>query len=251
MAWYQEWFGEEYLDLYSYRDDHEAERHVAFLEAWLEKPPRAILDLACGGGRHTAALRRRGYRALGMDLSKVMLAQARGLPRVNGDMRCLPFADASFDWVVNFFTSFGYFESDHENRQVLAEMARVIIPRGGLLMDLFNRDYVVPRLVPQEQRTARGQEIEIERWWDAERERINKRIRIRPSPETTRTFLESVRAYQPEQVLAALGQVGFEPVDTFGDFSGAAFDRDSPRFIVVARRREEAGESQGVEGTGD
>ncbi len=244
MAWYQEWFGEEYLDLYANRDDEEAQRHVAFFDqnaAHHSQAGRlAVLDLACGTGRHTAALRKLGYRALGMDLSKVMLAQARGLPRVNGDMRCLPFADDSFDWVVNFFTSFGYFESDDENRQVLTEIARVVAPGGGLLMDLFNRDYVVPRLVAREQRRIGERDVEIERWFDPDRERINKRIRIRTSAEGTRSFIESVRAYRPPEVLVALDRIGFDAESTWGSFAGDPFADDSPRFIVIARRRAEA-----------
>ena len=236
MTWYQEWFGEEYLDLYAHRDDQEADRHVDFLQAQFDQHPRAVLDLACGAGRHTAALRRRGYRALGLDLSKVLLAEARELPRVNGDMRCLPFDEASFDWVLNFFTSFGYFESDAENDQVLAEMARVISPGGRILMDLFNREHVLSRLVPHERQSVRGQEIEIERWYDPERERINKRIRIQTSPETTRSFLESVRAYRPQEVHAAIDRVGLEMEKTFGGFSGEPFDEDSSRFILIAKR---------------
>src|SRR5262245_26487593 len=110
MPWYKEWFGEEYLELYSHRDESEAEAHVDFVERHLGGPrPRAVLDLACGAGRHTAALRRRGYRTLGIDLSLTLLARIEP-PRVAGDMRRLPFADGSFDWVLNFFTSFGYFE---------------------------------------------------------------------------------------------------------------------------------------------
>src|SRR5260370_14046732 len=35
MAWYKEWFGEEYLGLYSHRDDQEAEAHIDFLERGL------------------------------------------------------------------------------------------------------------------------------------------------------------------------------------------------------------------------
>ena len=31
MAWYQEWFGEEYLELYSYRNDEEARHQIEFI----------------------------------------------------------------------------------------------------------------------------------------------------------------------------------------------------------------------------
>jgi SAM-dependent methyltransferase len=236
MAWYKEWFGEEYLELYSHRDEGEAERHVDFVERLFESAPRAILDLACGAGRHTAALRRRGFRALGVDLSKTLLAQAPNLPRVAGDMRCLPFGGASFDWVLNFFTSFGYFETEAENRRVLGEVARILAPGGGFLIDLFNRDTVIAALEPRETRTLDGRTVEIERWYDERSERINKRIRLVGSDYPIRTFVESVRAYAPDEVEGSLEAVGLRVVERFGSFTGEAFRADSPRLILVARR---------------
>ncbi|HEX9942002.1 MAG TPA: class I SAM-dependent methyltransferase, partial [Thermoanaerobaculia bacterium] len=149
MPWYKEWFGEEYLELYSHRGESEAEEHVDFVERYLGGPrPRAVLDLACGAGRHTAALRRRGYRALGLDLSLTLLARARGLPRVAGDMRLLPFKAGSFDWALNFFTSFGYFEGERENFRVLEEAVRVLTPGGRFLIDLMNPGPALANLKP-------------------------------------------------------------------------------------------------------
>jgi SAM-dependent methyltransferase len=237
MAWYKEWFGEEYLELYSNHDDGEADRHVDFVESlFAETAPRAILDLACGAGRHTAALRRRGYRALGVDLSKTLLAQASGLPRVAGDMRYLPFAAESFDWVFNFFTSFGYFESERENRRVLEEVARTLMPGGHLMIDLFNREQVLANLQPNETRSLRGRTVEIERWYDERNERINKRIRLVGGTAPVRTFLESVRAYAPGEVTEALAGAGLSVIARMGSFEGGTFEHDSPRLILVARK---------------
>ncbi len=236
MAWYKEWFGEEYLELYAHRDEGEADRHVDFVATLFDAPPRAVLDLACGAGRHTAALRRRGIRALGVDLSKTLLNQARGLPRVAGDMRCLPFGDSSFEWVLNFFTSFGYFETEEENRKVVGEVARILSSGGGFLIDLFNRETVLAGLEPSETRTVGGRTVEIERWYDERSERINKRIRLVGSEYPLKTFVESVRAYAPEEVEASLEAAGLSVVERFGSFSGAPFRHDSPRLILVARK---------------
>ena len=236
MAWYKEWFGEEYLELYAHRDEGEADRHIDFVATLFDEPPHAILDLACGAGRHTAALRRRGLRALGVDLSKTLLAQDPSLPRVAGDMRCLPFAAACFDWVLNFFTSFGYFETEEENRSVLGEVARILTPRGRFLIDLFNRDWVLENLDPGETRVVGDRTIEIERWYDERSARINKRIRLVGSEYPFRTFVESVRAYTSEEVEASLASVGLKVADRFGSFRGEAFGRDSPRLILLARK---------------
>ena len=59
--WFEHWFGEEYLDLYPHRDDRDAERAVALLAAnGYVRPGQRVLDLACGAGRHAAALERSG-----------------------------------------------------------------------------------------------------------------------------------------------------------------------------------------------
>ncbi len=241
MAWYKQWFGEEYLELYAHRDEGEAERHVDFVESLFAGPPRAILDLACGAGRHTAALRRRGYRALGVDLSLVLLAQPPPLPRVAGDMGCLPFAEHTFDWALNFFTSFGYFETEQENFRVLAEIARVLAPGGRCLLDLMNLDATLAQLKEYEQREDGERRVEIRRWWDPQQRRINKRIRIVALDSTragseARTFLESVRVYTLDEVTMGLRWAGLEVTATFGSFAGEAYGRDSERLIIVGHR---------------
>lgn len=239
MPWYKDWFGEEYLDLYSYRDESEAEEHVDFVERQLGDGagarPRAVLDLACGAGRHTAVLRRRGYRTLGVDLSITLLARMReqGLPRVAGDMRRLPFADGTFDWILNFFTSFGYFEKERENFQVLEEIVRILTPEGRFLIDILNPNRALQDLRPRETQVRDGRLVEIERWYDASTYRINKQIRVIEPGRPPREFMESVRAYSQEEVTIGLRWAGLEVSALFGNFQGDPYERDSERLILV------------------
>jgi SAM-dependent methyltransferase len=236
MTWYKEWFGAEYLELYAHRDEGEADRHVAFVESLFAAPPRRVLDLACGAGRHTAALQRRGHRVVGVDLSPRMLAQSPSLARVAGDMRGLPCADHTFDWVLNFFTSFGYFESEEENFRVLAEIARVLVADGRFLLDLMNLDVTLAGLKEYELREEEQRRVEIRRWWDPQQRRINKRIRLVDTGREPRTFLESVRAYTLDEVTMGLSWARLELSATYGGFGGEPYCRDSERLILVGRR---------------
>jgi SAM-dependent methyltransferase len=239
MPWYKDWFGEEYLELYSHRGESEAQEHVGFVERYLAGPrPRAVLDLACGAGRHTAALRGRGYRTLGLDLSLTLLARMRerGLPRVAGDMRRLPFTDGSFEWILNFFTSFGYFEGERENFRVLEEIVRVLSTGGRFLIDLMNPGPAIGNLKPRDVESLDGGEAEIERWYDAGSQRIKKRITVRSSGEPPRTFFESVRLYQPEEVTIGLRWAGLEVDSIFGNFQGDPYERDSERLILIGHK---------------
>ncbi|MEM8960632.1 MAG: class I SAM-dependent methyltransferase [Acidobacteriota bacterium] len=242
MAWYQEWFGADYLDLYAHRDADEADRHVDFvIEAFDDAAkPDAVLDLACGAGRHTAALRRRGYRVLGVDLSLHLLAHPPRVPAVAGDMRRLPVAANSFDWLLNFFTSFGYFESERENFRVLEEIVRVLAPGGRFMIDFLNRERVLAELRPRDEMEKDGRRVEIERWYDDAARRINKRMRIVDStendPPSERVFVESVRAYSREEVTIGSRWAGLEVDSLYGNFQGEAYHRDSERLIVVGHK---------------
>ena len=240
MPWYKDWFGEEYIELYSHRDESEAEEHVDFVERGLGggPKPRAVLDLACGSGRHTAVLRRRGYRTLGVDLSLTLLARMRerGLPPVAGDMRGLPFVDGSFDWVLNFFTSFGYFERERENFRVLEEIVRILAPGGRFLIDLLNPGPMLAGLKARDVVEMEGGRAVIERWYDPVVQRVNKSISIETPGACPRTFRESVRLYQPDEVTIGLRWAGLEVDGLYGNFQGDSYERDSERLILLGHK---------------
>jgi ubiquinone/menaquinone biosynthesis C-methylase UbiE len=133
-------------------DAAETGKETDFLIRALEiEPQDKVLDEACGVGRHSLELARRGFKHVtGLDFTRGYLKEAiskaehEGLAVefVHGDMKDLPFADESFDAVYNFYTSFGYF-SDRENELVIKEVARVLKPGGRFLLDVVNRDYIV------------------------------------------------------------------------------------------------------------
>lgn len=236
MTWYREWFGEEYLDLYSYRDEEEAKHHVAFFRQLFGRMRDPLLDLACGSGRHLQEFLAHGYRAVGVDLSSVLLARGRqmnrDMPLVRADMRTLPFPDATFGGLVNFFTSFGYFESEDDNAQAVREMCRVLKKEAWFLFDYMNVERELSRMVQREVREVEGGTVEIERWFDASSRMFNKKIRI-----GEKSFLERVRGYDLDEISMLFASSGFSVRNVYGDFRGAPFDRSSPRLIVVGTRR--------------
>lgn len=238
MAWYKEWFGQDYLDLYAHRDEEEAERHVAFVLAHLgPAPPGRVLDLACGAGRHQLALARQGFQVVGVDLSLTLLATPpRAAWKVAGDMRNLPFRDSGFCWVLNFFTSFGYFESERENFRVLEEMVRLLEPGGRFMIDFLNRERVLAELTARETQSIAGRDVSIERWYDPGSRRINKRMRLAGSGGRSTTYLESVRAYSSDEVTIGARWAGLEVDALYGDFTGESYQRESPRLIVVGHK---------------
>jgi SAM-dependent methyltransferase len=114
---------------------------VADVRGWIDAAARPgwrdVLDPACGPGGWLLALAGREGRVLGCDLEAAMVEYARerlrgmdGDLRV-GDMRDLPFPDASADVGVNLHGSVGHLEDDADVLLHLRSIRRVLRP-GGL-----------------------------------------------------------------------------------------------------------------------
>lgn len=236
--WFEDWFGEEYLALYTHRDEHEAERVADLIASRVAlcRDGRA-LDLACGGGRHQRELSDHWW-TVGLDLSPSLLHAARtaerSAPLVRADMRTLPFRDGAFDLVVNLFTSFGYFSDDRAHHRVIGEVARVTCPGGWFVLDYLNAEHVRRTLVPLDVRTVGQHTIEQERSISEDGRFVRKTITI---GEFGRTFVERVRLFSPDELTAMVASNGYAVVEVLGDYRGSPLGAVSTRTILIARRQ--------------
>ena len=243
--WFEAAFGELYPVIYAHRTPESAAPEAEFARAQTGLGAQdCALDLCCGTGRHIMHLLRHAARVAGADYSPELLRRARGALGagpllVRADMRRLPF-HPQFDAVFNFFTSFGYFADEEDNRRAAREMARVLKPGGRLFMDYMNAARDVPGLVAYSERDAGGRRIVERRTYDAARRRVNKTIEVRRDGRTEARLNESVRAYERDELCALLEDAGLHVLRTFGACDGRAFDADAPRLILLAAKRRDA-----------
>lgn len=236
--WFEQWFGEDYLHIYQHRDETEAEHAIELIASNLAgRGIAAVLDLGCGAGRHTKVMAERWW-TLGLDLSTALLKVARkespDAPYVRADMRELPFADESFDLVVNLFTSFGYFEDDGEHARVLSRVCAATRHGGTFVIDFLNAGHVRRELVPYDERVENGITIEQTRTISPDDRFVEKRIRLRGRD---KEYIERVRLLSEEDLEEMLTAAGFEVAKRFGDYNGASWSEDSPRTILFASRQ--------------
>ena len=112
---------------------------------YYEGTPQRVLDIGCGTGRGTAALKKRWPKAemIALDLAPSMLRRARRyggwrkpFARVCADGQALPFADRSMD-VVYSNLCMQWCETP---RPLLAECARVLKPGGFMVASSLGPD---------------------------------------------------------------------------------------------------------------
>lgn len=233
--WFVEAFRADYLDVYPHRDSASAEKEVLYL---VERGIAGkVLDLCCGSGRHCLALRERGVDAIGIDLSLDLLRNARGLDGriLCGDARAIPCAEGALDAVVSLFSSFGYFGSEGD-RGVLREVARILKPRGHLVIDLLNPVRVRARLVPSSEVVRGGIRIEERRTLADGGRRVVKEVRVRAPDGSERAWREDVRLYEVPELLEILPGTDLEFLHAHGDLDGTPVSPDSPRQILWLRR---------------
>jgi ubiquinone/menaquinone biosynthesis C-methylase UbiE len=125
-------------------------RQVAFLRHSLaQRAAHAVLEIACGPGRLTAAMRGIQF-GVAIDASQPMLETAQ--QRMNGaaghwsllrsDAFVLPLRDASFDAVYTL-RFIRHFQLD-DRRRLYREIQRVLRPGGTFIVDALNRQVSYP-----------------------------------------------------------------------------------------------------------
>ncbi|HEV2871506.1 MAG TPA: class I SAM-dependent methyltransferase [Actinomycetota bacterium] len=207
-------------------------------------PGTRLLDLCCGPGRHAVPLAQLGYRVTGLDLSRPLLARAAAaagagltVGLVAADMRRLPFADGSFDAVLNLFNAFGYLEDETQDELVLAEVARVLAPGGRFLQELANREALVRGWHDSDvARHDDGLVVLQERDLDLRTSRDQVRYTLL-HPDGRRTTSEvSIRLYTLTELEAMLGRAGLELLAVGGDLDGGPLELDSSFVVTLSGR---------------
>jgi SAM-dependent methyltransferase len=167
----------------------------------------------------------------------VAAGRGRRVALVEADMRRLPFADASFDAVLNLFNAFGYLEDDAQDELVLGEVARVLRPGGRFLQELANREALVRGWHDSDvTRTGDGLVVLQERTLNLRsgRERVRYTLLGPDGRQTTREH--AIRLYALTELEAMLGRAGLELLAVHGDLDGGPLELDSSFLVTLSGR---------------
>lgn len=209
-----------------------------------------VIELGCGTGRLTTAFAGEGRQVIGLDRSEAMLDRARArlagradVLLIRGDLRDLPFRDASIRWVVAPADPLIHLVTDGDRQRAIDEAARVLLSGGRLLLESL-------WWTPAEEERARSAGglrhvrapagadsdtlIVREHWQESAADgslRGTYQYRIGGRIAAEATFRG--RRWTCEELDRRLRAAGLEPVRRWGGFDGRSFEPDTARALLV------------------
>ena len=238
--WYTTWFNSPYYHvLYRHRNLSDAHAFIDKLLDFLKPEPGSrMLDLACGRGRHSAYLCTKDFVVTGIDLSPANISAARMIQSNSlyfevHDMR-EPFSEGYYNYVFNFFTSFGYFDEEEDNVKTVKAVATALKKGGTFVLDFMNAKRVIDSELYDETREVDGILFHIRKTFRDGF--IYKEITF-DDKGLAHKFTERVQALQLPDFERYLSLAGLKLQQTFGSYALEPFDpQTSDRLILVARK---------------
>jgi SAM-dependent methyltransferase len=243
LNWFENWFDSPYYHLlYKDRNCNEAELFIDNLIEFLKpKSEDRFLDLGCGKGRHSFYINKKGFDVTGIDLSKNSIACAQQLENEYlhfyvHDMRKL-FRTNYFNYVVNLFTSFGYFENSNDDNATINAVYKSLKPNGIFVLDFMNAKKVIAQLPKNEIKIIDGITFNITK--KIENNFIIKRI----------NFSDKGREYNFQERVKALTINDFEKyfkinklkiLHLRGNYQLEKFDENSSERLIIIAQKEES-----------
>jgi SAM-dependent methyltransferase len=240
QPWYEEWFDSPYYHiLYGNRDQREAEEFLSNLLKHLQPDGDAsMLDLACGKGRHSMFLASHNFQVTGIDLSDENILHARQfesdhLQFYKHDMRNLLHFNY-FDYIFNFFTSFGYFDSYKDHLDTIKNVCRGLKKNGTFVIDFLNSQRVLDKLKSHEIKQIGDVNFNISR--QSVGKRILKTIKITDG-EKEYAFEEKVWAIDLNDFQSMFEKACLQIVEVYGDYQLNKYNAElSDRLIIIAKK---------------
>ncbi|WP_131538122.1 class I SAM-dependent methyltransferase [Pedobacter nototheniae] len=238
--WFQYWFNSPYYHiLYQQRNDAEAEFFIDNLTDFLNPTGDSkMLDIACGKGRHSIYLNKKGFNVTGIDLSEQSIKYAKQFENEKlhflvHDMRRLFYINY-FDVALNLFTSFGYFDTEKDHVNALKTFRKSLNAKGILVIDYFNTEKIVRNLNHQETKVLDHITFNIDK--KVVDGKIIKKINFEDNDKTY-NFEERVQAFSLQDFERMLTKAGMVIEKTFGSYALEDYsEENSDRLILICKK---------------
>jgi SAM-dependent methyltransferase len=218
-----------------------------FIRTLKERGAQRILDVATGTGYHSVQLLKNGFDVTSVDGSPQMLSKAFDnakrhgyvLRTINADWRWLNRdVYGTYDAVICLGNSFTHLFEEKDRRKALAEFYATLDHDGFLVLDQRNYDTMLDQGFNSKHTYYYcGGKV------SAEPEHVDKGLArfVYTFPEGDQYHL-NMFPLRKDYTVRLMHEVGFQRIETYGDFEETYKDDDPDFFIHVAEKKYREGE---------
>ncbi len=220
---------------------------INFLREVAGKPPRSVLDIACGTGGYSLELCRQGYNVTAVDLDNKMLEQLHEKVKAEGCSVEIIQANmvqvdqklsSKFNLAFCIGNSLVHLENIQQIKEFLTNIKKFLENDGSLVLQIINFDRIILRDI-KSLPTIENKDVDLtfERNYDYDKQ--NKRISFRTRLTVAgKSYDNEVPLYplRQDELIEALTAAGFKKLKLFGDFNGNEFDQYNSFMLVIWAR---------------
>ena len=205
--------------------------------------PSAVLDVACGHGKHAEVLHSEGHRVTATDISATLIdfltkkhqGEITFLKRSFSEMDF----DTAFDLIIVLGNSLSLVPED-KCKGALRRLNNVLASNGRLFIELDNPLYFIENEAGKKHWTKH-----TDRWLDLSEHHYDPVQKLEKSRDvsidfykgTVKEYAVTKRLYTYDEFHSLLMESGLEVVNCFGDWDGTDHSPDSQRQLFVAKRK--------------
>ena len=234
-------FVDKWDDLIDWKRRYESEGRF-FIDQLKARGVKSVLDAAAGTGFHSVRLLEEGFETVSVDGSPQMLAKAfqNGLDChghilrvVHADWRWLNRdVHGEYDAIICLGNSFTHLFSERDRRKALAEFYAMLKHDGVLIIDQRNYDSILDNgFSSKHTYYYAGEDV------SAEPDYVDEGLaRFKYTFPDKSEFFLNMYPLRKNYMRGLLRDVGFQRIDTYGDFQETYADQDPDFFIHVAEK---------------
>ena len=240
------------LDIKEMSWTEDTENQVDFIIKTLELiGSERILDLACGFGRHSLSLAKRGFSVVGIDITKAFIEDARKTAKemsLNVEFYQSDILDITyeneFDVVLSLADgAIGYLEDDVDNLKFFDVISMALKTGGKYFMDVCNADHA-EMYFPKKHWEVGKKSLSLAQFdWNEKTRRMKYEGdhlnfgEIARVPSIDMNSPGSIRLYSLSELQKIFKERNMEIISSFSDYYGKPNTSKELQLIVYSRKK--------------
>lgn len=246
MNIHESFYTKKFKDTFGFYKESEVERQVEFIEKIIPlNKGQKILDLACGYGRHSICLKRKGYDITGYDLSSDLLEIARekakelqlNITFTQKDMKEIELM-SEFDIILSLSTALSFYD-DNTNFNIFKRIFNALKPGGYFLYDqgnIFKLMQLALKKDVDEKELPGGIKVMKKYTFDAKKCILKNRTAIIYKNKEKDESGWDIRYYILPELEKMMNEIGFNILNVYGDYEETEYTMESDRLIVLMKK---------------